>query len=166
MEKRFEVKTTLSLQDNLALHKVHGKAQQTRFCLYSMLAAVAALYLWIRQDKYALLFTLLTVLLIACTLFYPIILGRLSYKKSRAEICENTYSFYDHKIGVRSAREDSLNDYDVFTQIQENSRYFFLYTKGTLVLVLPKRDFLLGNPEGFAAFMANKTGLTPRKLRA
>ena len=165
MEKLFEVKTTLSLEDNLALHRLHGKGSQQRTFLYVLLAAVAALYLWIQQDKYAVLFTLLTVVLLLVAIFYNSILGRLSYNRVKGEICENTYSFYQDKIGVRSKREDSLNDYTVFTKIYENSSYYFLYTQGTLVIVLPKRDFIEGSAADFGAFISGKIGQPVQKLK-
>lgn len=165
MDKHFEVKTTLSLEDNLALHRVHGRASRQRTVLYTALAAVAAVYLWVKQDKFALLFTILTVLLALIAVFYSRVLGTLSYKRVKAEICENTYAFYDRQIGVKSKNEDSLNDYKVFTQILESPDRYFLYTQGTLVLVLPKKDFIHGNSADFGAFLANKTGLAIRKLK-
>ena len=51
MDKHFEVKTTLSLADNMALHRIHGKTSQQPTFLYTALAAVAALDLWVKQDK-------------------------------------------------------------------------------------------------------------------
>ena len=165
MDAIFEVKTTLSREDNLALHRVHGKASRQRTMLYTALAAVCAVYLWVKQDKYALLFTILTVLLALIAVFYSRVLGMLSYRGIRNEICENTYSFYDKQIGAKSAKEDSLNNYDVFTQILESPGYYFLYTKGTLVVVLPKRDFTHGSAADFGAFLAKRTGLTVKKLK-
>lgn len=165
MDKHFEVKTTLSLADNMMLHKIHGKDSQHRTILYTALAAVAAVYLWVKQDKYALLFTILTVVLALIAVFYTRILGRLSYKRIKNEIGEQLYTFYDSQIGVRSAQEDSLTEYKVFTKILENKDYYFLYTQGSLVLVLPKRDFIHGNAANFGGFLANRTGLTVQKLK-
>lgn len=165
MDKHFEVKTILSLEDNLALHRVHGNASRQRTVLYTALAAVCAVYLWIKQDKYAMIFTILTVALALIAVFYARILGTLSYKKFKSEICENTYSFYDRQIGAKSEKEDSLNDYKVFTKILESPDRYFLYTQGTLVVVLPKKDFVHGNAADFGAFLAKRTGLTVKKLK-
>ena len=165
MDKHFEVKTTLSLEDNLALHRVHGNASRQRTVLYTALAAVCAVYLWVKQDKYALIFTILTVLLAVIAVFYARILGSLSYRKFKSEIVENTYSFYDHQIGAKSEKEDSLNEYKVFTRILESPERYFLYTQGSLVVVLPKKDFTHGNAADFGAFLAKRTGLTVKKLK-
>lgn len=165
MDKHFEVKTTLSLEDNMILHRIHGKASQQRTVLYTALAAVCAVYLWVRQDKYALLFTILTAVLALIAVFYSRILGRISYNRIKNQIGEQTYAFYDREIGVKSEKEDSLTEYKVFTKILENQRYYFLYTQGSLVLVLPKRDFTHGNADHFGAFLANRTGLTVQKLK-
>ena len=165
MDKHFEVKTTLSYEDNLALHRMHGNASRQRTMLYTALAAVCAVYLWVRQDKYALLFTILTVLLALIAVFYSRILGTLSYRRFKAEICENTYTFYDHQIGAKSEKEDSLNEYKVFTPIFESPERYFLYTRGSLVVVLPKKDFVHGNAADFGAFLARRTGLTVKKLK-
>jgi len=165
MDKHFEVKTTLSFEDNMILHKIHGKDSQHRTMLYTALAAVAAVYLWVKQDKYALLFTILTLVLALIAVFYSRILGSLSYKRIKNEIGEQVYTFYDRQIGVKSAQEDSLNEYKVFTKIVETPERYFLYTQGTLVLVLPKKDFILSNADNFGGFLANRTGLTVKKLK-
>jgi len=105
----------------------------------------------------------LAIIVGLCMLVYPLA-ARTNRKRAEDTLKSVIYTFGDEKISIRDGEEE-FEAYDSFEKITEDSERFMLYMRRTYALILPKQDFTHGNPDEFAAFISEKTGLEVKRVK-
>ena len=165
MEERFVVKTELDKKGCRIVARVRDrKFRYVRFAVI-LLGLLYIVLSWAVRDPNALLYTILLGALASLAAFRPQIQGWISWRSVKDSARDSELRFTDEGIQVSSSAAQGTNLHSKYGKIVETKEYFLLYPQKNLANVLPKADFTVGNPDEFAAFLAEKTGLTVEKLR-
>ena len=81
----------------------------------------------------------------------------------RKEIKKYVFCFYENYMKVKYKKQEDMFLYLKFKKIFETKDNFFLYTDDTHSMILDKKGFSVGTPEGFAQFIKKKCPLKYRK---
>lgn len=81
----------------------------------------------------------------------------------KKEIKKYVFCFYENYMKVKYKKQEDRVLYLQFKKIFETKDNFFLYTDDTHSMILDKKGFGVGTPEGFAQFIKKKCPLKYRK---
>lgn len=81
----------------------------------------------------------------------------------RKEIKKYVFCFYENYMKVKYKKQEDRVLYLEFKKIFETKDNFFLYTDDTHSMILDKKGFNVGTPEGFTQFIKKKCPLKFKK---
>lgn len=161
MEARFVVRPQLELRDFAAFARIlYGKVR----ILYLMMCIVfwGLVLFMVGRDVVFVAFAILITLL---TLFLPVIMGWRIRRGMNQKLKESEYRFSEERVEITTNLDAGVAKYDAFVKIAEDSEHYFLLVGKYGGYILPKRDFVEGEPAEFAAFITEKTGLEMKFVR-
>ena len=161
MEARFVVRPKLELRDFAAFARIlYGKVR----ILYLMMCIVfwGLVLFMVGRDIVFVAFAILITLL---TLFLPVIMGWRIRRGMNQKLTESEFRFSEERVEITTNLDAGVAKYDAFVKIAEDSEHYFLLVGKYSGYILPKRDFVEGEPAKFAAFIAEKTGLEMKFVR-
>lgn len=161
MEARFVVRPQLELRDFAAFARIlYGKVR----ILYLMMCIVfwGLVLFMVGRDIVFVAFAILVTLI---TLFYPLIMGWRIRRGMNQKLKECTYRFSEERVEITTNLNAGVAKYDAYVKIAEDSEHYFLLVGKYGGYILPKRNFVEGEPAEFAAFITEKTGLEMKFVR-
>ncbi len=153
MNRRIVVRTKTDLPGCKALWKaLYPKTWIVRRILWAVVA-ILTIPLWIWAPLRAAIFTVLLIALILLEFSRP----RQMLKNATANGNEEAEIVFEaDKIYLHGAHSEGTMDYGGFLHFKEDDRYYFLFIQKRTAYILPKRDFVEGNPEDFCEFLIDK----------
>lgn len=161
MEARFVVRPKLELRDFAAFARIlYGKVR----ILYLMMCIVfwGLVLFMVGRD---IVFVAFAILITLITLFLPVIMGWRIRRGMNQKLTESEFRFSEERVEITTNLDAGVAKYDAFVKIAEDSEHYFLLVGKYSGYILPKRDFVEGEPAKFAAFIAEKTGLEMKFVR-
>ena len=161
MEARFVVRPKLELRDFAAFARIlYGKVR----ILYLMMCIVfwGLVLFMVGRD---IVFVAFAILITLITLFLPVIMGWRIRRGMNQKVKESEYRFSEERVEITTNLDAGVAKYDAFVKIAEDSEHYFLLVGKYSGYILPKRDFVEGEPTKFTAFIAEKTGLEMKFVR-
>ena len=73
--------------------------------------------------------------------------------------------FNDEALFARNNKGEGKYFYEAFTELYTDGERYYLLADKKHAIILPKRSFTEGDPETFAAFFAEKTGLAIQTIK-
>lgn len=129
------------------------------------LIALGVAILWAIGSRHA---WWLTVVL-AALVFHSALGMRLSawrmYASRNASVDVTRLSFMEEGVKVKSRVEESMIRYDQFTGLRRDGRYLMIYMRHHTPLVVCDDEVEGGKAAELAAFLTERTGMTPRAFR-
>lgn len=165
MEAKFKVQTTISLEDMVALQRV-SQAKWGKILLWisAIICTVNSILLWAWNSEEKILLSVVTLLVWAVVLFLDRFSGWLFYRGRNRALKEISYTFSDETVQIQDTLEEGKLNYAAFVKLMEDRKYFFLFVQKHAAHILPKADFMQGDPADFAAFIAEKTGIEVKRV--
>lgn len=156
MDNRFVVKTTLSREDTAALacQQLRGNKLFMWVCTLLMIACAAVL--WVKNNEYKILFTVLVAILLAISLVMEKLIAWAMFRNANKVVGETTYTFTDKNADVFYQLRGGQIPYESFAELVETDARYFLYVQKRAAFVLPKAHFVEGDPARFGEFMTAK----------
>ena len=161
MEARFVVRPQLELRDFAAFARIlYGKVR----ILYLMMCIVfwGLVFFVVGWDVVSIAFAILVTLI---TLFYPVIMGWSIRRGMTRKVKESEFRFSEERVEITTNVDAGVSKYDAYVKIAESRACYFLLVGKYSGYILPKRDFVEGEPAAFAAFITEKTGLEMKFVR-
>ena len=161
MEARFVVRPQLELRDFAAFARIlYGKVR----ILYLMMCIVFwGLVLFLLG--WDIVFVALAILVTLITLFYPLIMGWSIRRGMNQKVKESEFRFSEERVEITTNVDAGVSKYDAYVKVAADSGHHFLLVGKYSGYILPKRDFVEGDPAEFAAFITEKTGLEMKFVR-
>ena len=161
MEERFVVRPQLELRDFAAFARIlYGKVR----ILYLMMCIVFwGLVLFLLG--WDIVFVAFAILVTLITLFYPLIMGWRIRRGMNRKVKESEYRFSEERVEITTNVDAGVSKYDAYVKVAADSGRYFLLVGKYSGYILPKRDFVEGEPAEFAAFITEKTGLEMKFVR-
>lgn len=161
MEARFVVRPQLELRDFAAFARIlYGKVR----IFYLMICIVfwGLVLFMVGRD---IVFVAFAILITLITLFLPVIMGWRIRRGMNQKVKESEYRFSEERVEISTNLDAGVAKYDAFVKIAEDSEHYFLLVGKYGGHILPKHNFVEGEPAKFAAFIAEKTGLEMKFVR-
>lgn len=161
MEARFVVRPQLELRDFAAFARIlYGKVR----ILYLMMCIVFwGLVLFLLG--WDIVFVAFAILVTLITLFYPLIMGWRIRRGMNRKVKESELRFSEERVEITTNVDAGVSKYDAYVKVAADSGRYFLLVGKYSGYILPKRDFVEGDPAEFAAFITEKTGLEMKFVR-
>ena len=161
MEARFVVRPQLELRDFAAFARIlYGKVR----ILYLMMCIVFwGLVLFLLG--WDVVFIAYSILVTLYTLFYPLIMGWSIRRGMNQKVKESEFRFSEERVEITTTVDAGVSKYDAYVKVAADSGHYFLLVGKYGGYILPKRDFVEGDPAEFAAFITEKTGLEMKFVR-
>lgn len=158
MAARFMVQTTMKKEDMIAFQRAHRSKWRTLLLWGGTLICVfCAVLLWVWNAEIKWSISVVALLVLAASLFSVRINAWSAYRSYNRAVGEAEFRFDEDGVHTHSALEDGTVYYGAFVKLLESRDYFFLYVQKNSAFVLPKKDFTIGDPNDFAAFIHEKT---------
>lgn len=161
MEARFVVRPKLELRDFAAFARIlYGKVR----ILYLMICIVfwGLVLFMVGRD---IVFVAFAILITLIALFLPVIMGWRIRRGMNQKVKESEYRFSEERVEITTNLNAGVAKYDAFVKIAEDSEHYFLLVGKYGGHILPKHNFVEGEPAKFAEFIAEKTGLEMKFVR-
>lgn len=165
----FKAETNLEYRDFLNWIKVHAKTSKKKintflnvFTAVGMLLVVAGAIILISLDAVD---TTEIFLLIAAAVCFSVIMfkNRINARSSQKMYLKNIGTVYitanDEALFAKTLKTEEKYFYSGLTALYSNGDTYYLLLDKNHALILPKRSFTEGDPEAFAGFLGEKTGL-------
>ena len=161
MEARFVVRPKLDLRDFAAYARLlYGKAR----ILFVMLCIVSwgLVFFVVGRDVVFIAYSILVTLY---TLFFPVIMGWRIRRGLNRKVKESEYRFSEERVEITTNVDAGVSKYDAYVKLASDRERYFLLVGKYGGHILPRRDFVKGEPAEFAAFITEKTGLEMKFVR-
>ena len=161
MEARFVVRPKLELRDFAAYARLlYGKAR----ILFAMLCIVSwgLVFFVVGRDVVFIVYSTLVTLY---TLFFPVMMGWRIRRGMNRKVKESELRFSEERVEITTNVDAGVSKYDAYVKVAADSGHYFLLVGKYSGYILPKRDFVEGEPAAFAAFITEKTGLEMKFVR-
>ncbi len=161
MEARFVVRPQLELRDFAAFARIlYGKVR----ILFVMLCVVSwgLVFFVLGWDVVFIAYSTLVTLY---TLFFPVMMGWSIRRGMNQKVKESEFRFSEERVEITTTVDAGVSKYDAYVKVAADSGHYFLLVGKYSGYILPKRDFVEGDPAEFAAFITEKTGLEMKFVR-
>ena len=161
MEARFVVRPKLELRDFAAYARLlYGKAR----ILFAMLSIVSwgLVFFVVGRDAVFIVYSTLVTLY---TLFFPVMMGWRIRRGMNRKVKESELRFSEERVEITTNVDAGVSKYDAYVKVAADSGHYFLLVGKYSGYILPKRNFVEGEPAEFAAFITEKTGLEMKRMR-
>lgn len=166
MDPLFEVVTRVSYQNIYALQKasVNNGIWVGKWVLLGLSIFNAALS-WLTNQSDKWWDTALCLLVVVLVFFVQRLVAWLVYRGRNRGVEEMRFCFEEAGMRVVDAVAEGVIRYDGFVKLLENRGYYFLFIEKRAAYVLPKADFVQGDPQKLGAFLEEKTGKEVMRAR-
>lgn len=158
MKPNFIVRTTLDKPACKALARHQMRKLKFLFFSLDLMLTVCVVMLWVKGSAFAGLASVVLLLLVGYTVFSDHLAGSMIFQSANHDVGETEYSFAEDGVTAVNRKETSRIRYGSFLGVHETEGHYFLYIQKNLAIILPKSDFVSGDPAGFEAFIAEKLG--------
>ena len=171
----FKAETKLEYRDFLSWIKVHAKTSKRK--LNTVLNVLITVALVLVVTGAAILIALdaletdVIIMLVGAGICFAVILmrNRINAKSSQKMYIKSIGTVYitanDEAIFAKNLKSEEKYFYSGLTAIYTNGDTYYLLLDKNHAIILPKRSFTSGDPEGFAAFLTEKTGLAVEYIK-
>ena len=171
----FKAETKLEYRDFLSWIKVHAKTSRRK--LNTVLNVLTAVALALIIAGAAILICLdamdtdVVIMLVGAGVCFGVILmrDRINARSSQKLYVRSIGTVYitanDEAIFAKNLKSEEKYFYSGLTAIYTNGDTYYLLLDKNHAIILPKRSFTSGDPEGFAAFLTEKTGLAVEYIK-
>ena len=158
MEPKYIVRTTLDRPACRALARHQMRKLKFLFFSLDLMLAVCVAMLWVKGSAFAGLASVVLLLLLGYTVFSDRLAGSMIFQSANHDVGETEYSFAEDCVTAANRKETSRIRYGSFLGVHETEEHYFLYIQKNVAIILPKADFVEGDPAGFEVFIAEKLG--------
>ena len=171
----FKAETNLVYRDFLNWIRVHAKTSKKKANAVLNILIAVALALIIAGAAILIcldaLETDIIIMLVGAGVCFAVVLmrNRINAKSSQKLYIKSIGTVYitanDEAIFAKNLKSEEKYFYSGLTAIYTNGDTYYLLLDKNHAIILPKRSFTSGDPESFAAFLTEKTGLAVEYIK-